>query len=57
MVKSLRHYTGWGIRGRPFSPKEFDLSYIKKNFKGFKYSEYLKWYAKFYKNKRRRKTL
>jgi len=39
-----RKITGWGMRGRPFSPKEYENSYIKKSFKE-SYAKYLKDYA------------
>lgn len=47
---------GWSIRGRPFSPKEYKTSYLKKNTKQT-YSIYLAHFAKQYKNKTLRKGL
>ena len=41
--------TGWAIRGRPFSLKEFNQSHIKRNIKGLNYSKYLKIFAADYK--------
>jgi hypothetical protein len=37
--------TGWGKKGRPFSKKEFDNSYLKKNNK-MSYKTYLEKYAR-----------
>jgi len=42
----VRKMTGWGTRGRPFSEKEFNRSYIKSRFTVKKYSEYLKHIAR-----------
>jgi len=33
MVKKMKRLTGWGTRGRPFSPAEYKKSFIKKNLK------------------------
>lgn len=52
----MKKYTGWSVRDRPFSPKEFNNSYLKKNM-GINYSRYLTEWGKHYKNKRLRKTL
>lgn len=49
-------YTGWGVRGRAFTPKEFQNSHIKKTFRG-SYSAYLAEFARQYKNKRLRSGL
>lgn len=47
--KTIRLYTGWGIRGRPFSPREFQRSYVRRNFR-IPYYEYLRQVAKHVKN-------
>ena len=43
-----KEYVGWSNRGRPFSPKEFDLSALKKKTKG-SYSDYLVEFARQYR--------
>jgi len=48
--------TGWSIKGRAFTPKEYNKSALKKSFR-MSYSEYLCDFARQYKNKRLRKTL
>jgi len=48
--------TGWSTRGRPFSPKEFASSHIKKNFK-LSYQGYLKIWLKAYANPKHRRSL
>lgn len=42
-----KKYTGWSVRGRPFSPKEFKKSHVKTSFK-IGYGEYLKTYGREY---------
>jgi len=42
---------GWATRGRPFSEKEFNNSYIKQNSKRLTYKRYLETFAKDYKKK------
>ena len=51
-----RKTTGWSIRGKPFSQREYSSSYLKSGF-GMSYSEYLKEYERQYKKKSLRKYL
>jgi len=44
----MKKYTGWTTRGRPFSPKEFASSHLKKNAK-VSYAKYLQEVSKRYK--------
>ena len=52
--KKVRRLSGWGIRDRPFSPKEFKTSWLKKNTSGMSYPDYLKNYAREFGRKRKR---
>jgi len=40
-------YTGWSFRGRAFTKKEFDNSYLKQNTK-MSYGKYLGFFARQY---------
>jgi len=51
-----RKLAGWSVRGRPFSPKEFNNSYLK-SVLGYSYPTYLSKFASQYKNTKFRKTL
>jgi len=48
--------TGWSTRGRPFSPKEYKSSFLRKSLK-INYSEYLAKISKHLKIKKLRKRL
>jgi len=54
--KKSRRYSGWSTRKRPFTPKEFQSSLIKKSFKG-SYGAYLQSFGRQYKNKKLRTEL
>ena len=55
-TSKIRRLRGWSTRGRPFSPREFRTSHLKKNTKT-SYSKYLKSYANQYKNPKLRRSL
>lgn len=52
----VRRISGWGTRGRPFSPREYGKSHIKRSF-GMSYSSYLIEYGRQYKKPSLRKYL
>jgi len=48
--------TGWSTRGRPFSPKEYKTSHLRKNTR-MSYSKYLGEFGRQYKKPKLRKYL
>jgi len=57
MVKHKRRYTGWGTRGRPFTPSEYSNSWINKSSPGMNYSNYLRAVVSELRTKRGRKFI
>ena len=49
----VRKLTGWGTRGRLFSEKEYNRSFIKSSLK-MNYSSYLKEVSKTYSSRNKR---
>lgn len=47
MAMDRGKYAGWSVRGRPFSPAQFNKSHIKSSHR-LSYSAYLKFYARRY---------
>ena len=51
--KTTRKLTGWGVRGRPFSPVEWRRSYLKMRSGNMSYSTYLAAASRLVKRKKR----
>lgn len=56
MKKNYKRLSGWSIRGRPFSPIEYEKTWLKKQTKA-SYSDYLKEFSRQWKIPKLRRHL